>query len=112
MTPMPLRTLLTIVSALCLILTGTAGAMARTTMAIADAGGAQLVICGADGVEVIDLPGAPAPANDCDICPACHTAAAGPLPGAQTVPQPSRVLRAEVSAPAAAPCIVPQPDRR
>jgi hypothetical protein len=80
MTRLPLHTFLFIVVALSLVSAGAGGAMARVAMATAGSGGTQIVICGAQGAEVIILPGAPAPTYDCDLCPACHMAAPGLAP--------------------------------
>ncbi|MTJ04257.1 MAG: hypothetical protein FH759_06125 [Sediminimonas qiaohouensis] len=69
--PHPIYALLLV---LCLITVSVAEVMARTSMAVADEGSARLVICGAHGAEVIELPGVPRDHADCDLCPACHMA--------------------------------------
>lgn len=60
--------------ALCLATVSVGGVMARTTMAVADEGSIQMVICGAYGAEVIELPAGQKDKVDCDLCPACHMA--------------------------------------
>lgn len=98
MTRLPLRTFISVLAALCLISAGTAGGMARAAMAIADAGGAQIVICGTQGAELIDLPGAPASgSSDCDLCPACQMTAGAPLPATAPAMRPRMAARIDVA---------------
>jgi len=82
---------------ICLIAVSVAGVMARTAMAAAQGGSVQMVICGAQGAEVIDLPAGPREHQECDLCPACHMATpalVADLPRASTPDKAARLRRA------------------
>lgn len=82
--------------AICLLAVSVAGVVARTAMAADQGGSVQMVICGAQGAEVIDLPAGPRKPHACDTCPACHMATpavVADLPRASTPQKAARLRR-------------------